>query len=185
MKLKLLLLSVALMGAFSNAAFAMTKAEYKAEKETVTGSYKASREKCNSLKANAKDVCVSEAKGAETVSKAELEEKYEPSARHAQKVSMAKGDAAYHTAKEKCDDSTGNAKSVCRADAKAAHVKAVEEARVVRVGAMTNTVDKGMRNIANKDENTANYKAATARCDGMAGAVKNTCMADAKTKYGM
>ena len=128
---------------------------------------------------------MSEAKGAEKVSKAELEEKYEPNARHVEKVSMAKGDAAYHTAKEKCDDSSGNAKSVCRADAKAVHVKSVEEARVVRVGAVAGSVEKSMRNSANKDENTANFNAATARCDAMAGAAKDTCMAGAKTKYGM
>ena len=185
MKFKLVLLSVALTGVFSNAAWAMTKAEYKTEKDTITGAYKVSRDKCESLKANAKDICVSEAKGAEKVSKAELEEKYEPNARHVEKVSMAKGDAAYHTAKEKCDDSAGNAKSVCRADAKAVHVKAVEEARVVRVGAVAGSVEKSMRNSANKDENTANFKAATARCDAMAGAAKDTCMAGAKTKYGM
>ena len=185
MKFKLVFLSVALTGVFSNAALAMTKAEYKTEKDTISSTYKVSRDKCVSLKANAKDICMSVAKGAEKVSKAELEEKYEPSARHVEKVSMAKGDAAYHTAKEKCDDSSGNAKSVCRADAKAAHVKAVEEARVVRVGAITNSVDKSMRNSANKDENEANFKAATARCDGMAGGAKSTCMTDAKTKYGM
>ena len=185
MKFKSVLLSVALTGVFSNAALAMTKAEYKTEKDTIAGAYKVSRDKCASLKANAKDICVSEAKGAEKVSKAELEEKYEPNARHAEKVSMAKGDAAFDTAKEKCDDSSGNAKTICRADAKAAHVKAVEEARVVRVDGMASSVDKSMRNAANKDENTANYKAATARCDGMTGGAKDTCMLEAKTKYGM
>ena len=185
MKFKLVLMSVALTGVFSNAAFAMTKAEYKTEKDTIKGAYKVSRDKCGSLKANAKDICMSEAKGAEKVSKAELEEKYEPNARHVEKVSMAKGDAAYHTAKEKCDDSSGNAKNVCRADAKAMHVKAVEEARVVRVGAMAGGVNNSMRNAANKDENEANFKAAAARCDGMAGGAKDSCMTDAKTKYGM
>ena len=185
MKFNSLLLSVAVAAVFSNAAVAMTKAEFKTEKEAITGAYKVSRDKCSGLTANAKDICMSEAKGVEKVSRAELEQKYEPSARHAQKVSKAKGDAAYDTAKEKCDDSSGNAKTVCRADAKAAHVKAVEEARVVRVGAMATSVNKTMRSSANKDENEANYKAASARCDGMAGAAKDTCVTDAKTKYGM
>ena len=44
MKFKLVLLSVALTGVFSNAALAMTKAEYKTEKDTITGTYKVSRE---------------------------------------------------------------------------------------------------------------------------------------------
>lgn len=68
---------------------------------------------------------------------------------------MAKGDAAYDTAKEKCDDSSDNEKTVFRADAKAAHVKANEEARVVRVGAMAGSVSKNMRTSATDDENEA------------------------------
>lgn len=185
MKSKQLLFMAALSAAFAGSAFAMTKVEYNTQKDTITGDYKVSRDKCNSLKANAKDICVAEAKGIEKVAKAELEEKYKPNARHTEKVAMAKGDAAYAIAKEKCDDSSGNAKTVCRADAKAAHVKAVEEARVVRVGAVAGSVNTGMRNMANKDENEANFKAATARCDGLAGAAKDTCTTDAKTKFGM
>ena len=185
MKSKQLLFMAALSAAFAGSAFAMTKVDYNTQKDTITGDYKVSRDKCNSLKANAKDICVAEAKGIEKVAKAELEEKYKPNARHTEKVAMAKGDAAYAIAKEKCDDSSGNAKTVCRADAKAAHVKAVEEARVVRVGAIVGSVNTGMRNMANKDENEANFKAATARCDGLAGAAKDTCTTDAKTKFGM
>ena len=185
MKTRLLILAAALSCAFSTATLAMTKVEYKTQKDTITGDYKVSRDKCGSLKANAKDICVSEAKGVEKVARAELEAAYEPNARHTQKVAMAKGDTAYDTAKEKCDDSSGNAKTICRADAKAAHVKAREEARVVRVDAATGSIDKSMRNTANKDENEANYKAAAVRCDSLAGAPKDTCTAEAKAKFGM
>ncbi len=185
MKFKLLLVAAALSCTFSSATFAITKVEYTTQKDTITGDYKASRDKCNSLKANAKDICVSEAKGVEKIAKAELEASYAPTARHTEKVAMAKGDAAYDTAKEKCDDSSGNAKTVCRADAKAAHVKAKEEARVVRVDAMAGSVGKSMRNSANQDENEANYKAAAARCDSMTGATKDACGTDAKAKYGI
>ena len=185
MKTKLLLLSVALSYVFSGAALAMTKAEYSAQRDTIKGDYKVGRDKCNSLKANAKDICVSEAKGVEKIARAELEATNQPSARHTEKLAMAKGDAAFDTAKKKCDDSAGNAKTVCRADAKAAHVKANEEARVGRVDAMAGSVKKSIRNSANDDENEANYKAATARCNSMAGAPKDTCTADAKVKYGM
>ena len=185
MKTKMVLLSVALSSVFSGAALAMTKVEYSAQKDTITGDYKVSRDKCNSLKANVKDICVSEAKGVEKIAKAELEAAYEPSARHTEKLAMAKGDAAYDTAKEKCDDSLGNAKTICRKDAKAAHVKANDEARVVRVSAETGKLNTGVRNMATKDENEANYKAATARCDSMLGTAKDTCTSDAKVKFGM
>lgn len=185
MKFKLLLLPIALSCALSGTAFAMTKVEYTTQKDAISGDYKVSRDKCSNLKANAKDICIIKTKGVERVAKAQLEAAYEPSARHTEKVSTAKGDAAYATAKEKCDDRSGNAKAVCRADAVALHVKAVEEARVARVGTMAGTVEKNTRNSANKEENEANYKAATARCDSAAGALKDTCTADAKTKFGI
>jgi hypothetical protein len=185
MKTRLLIMTAALSCAFSTATFAMTKVEYTTQKDMITGDYKVSRDKCGSLKANAKDICVSEAKGVEKVAKAELEAAYEPNARHTEKIAMAKGDAAYDTAKEKCDDSSGNAKSICKKDAKAAHVKATEEARVVRVDAMAGSVEKNMRSSANQNENEANYKAAAVRCDGLAGAAKDTCAAEAKAKYGV
>jgi hypothetical protein len=185
MKTRLLILTAALSCVFSTATLAMTKVEYTTQKDTIMGDYKVARDKCASLKANAKDICMSEAKGVEKVAKAELEAAYEPNARHTEKVAMAKGDAAYATAKEKCDDSSGNAKTICKKDAKAAHVKATDEARVVRVDAAAGSAENSARSMANKSENEANYKAATARCDGMAGAAKDTCTTDAKAKYGM
>lgn len=180
-----LLLVAAMCCAFSSATLAMTKVEHTTQKDTITGDYKVNRDKCASLKANAKDICVSEAKGVQKVAMAELEAAYEPSARHTEKVAMAKGDATYATAKERCDDSSGNAKNICKKDAKAAHVRATDEARVARVDSAASGAEKGARNMANKDENEANYKAANARCDGLAGAAKDTCSAQAKAKYGM
>ncbi len=183
MKTKLFVLTAVVACFVSGASIAMTKVEHKTQKDAILGEYKVSRDKCNSLKANPKDICVSEAKGAHMVAKAELASAYEPSARHTQKVAMAKGDAAYDTAKEKCDDSQGNAKSVCRADAKAVHVKASDEARVMRVGAETKKLNSEVRTMATKDENEASFKAASARCDSMTGASKDVCVSDAKIKY--
>ena len=185
MKTKLLLISAALSCAFAGSAFAMTKAEYSAQKDRISGDYKVAKDKCASLKANAKDICKSEAKGIEKVAKAELEAVYEPSARHTEKAALAKGDAAYDTAKEKCDDLSGNAKTVCVKDAKAAYVTVKEEAKLIRAGAMTKKVDASMRKEATADEREANYKAAAARCDALSGAPKDACIVDAKTKFGM
>lgn len=47
-------------------AHAMSRDEYKAEKERIEANYKASKAKCDALSGNAKDVCMKEAKGAET-----------------------------------------------------------------------------------------------------------------------
>lgn len=157
MKTKLVMLTAVLSCAFAGQAMALTKEEYKTQDDRISADYKAAREKCNTLKANAKDICVAEAKGAEKVAKAELEAQYKPSPRNDEKLTVAKADAAYDVAKEKCDDltpsaspapatpgagagaaanaSAASAKDVCIKDAKAAHTKVKEDAKVARAAA--------------------------------------------------
>ena len=185
MNTQLFVLSVALSCTLAGHAMAMTQAEYSAQKDTVSDQYKAAKEKCSNLKSNAKDICVSQAKGAEKVAKADLEAAYEPSARRTEKAAIARGDAAYDTAKEKCDDLSGNAKSVCRKDAKVLLVTAKEEARVVRVSAETGKVNAAMRKEATAQEKQAQYKAAAQRCEALAGVPKDGCINDTKVKFGM
>ena len=189
MKLKLLILSAALSCTFAISAMAMTKTEYKTQKETISGQYKVAKEKCGGLKDNAKDICVLEAKGVDKVAKAELEAQYEPTSRHIAKVGMVKADTAYAVAKEKCDDLAGNAKDVCRKDAKVSYVKAKDEAKIAKVSMDTSSSKSEkmaeVKKDAAADENKAMYKAANERCDALAGAPKDTCQNDAKVKFGM
>ena len=189
MKTRLLMLTVAISCTFAGNAMALTQKEYKVQKDQISADYKANSAKCSTLKANAKDICVSEAKGAEKVAKAELEAQYKPGAKNDEKVSLAKADAAYDTAKEKCDDSAGNAKDVCVKDAKAAHVKAKADAKVSKAAADTSKEKAETMSEVKKDASAetreAKYKAAKERCDSLAGAVKDTCVSEAKIKYGI
>ena len=189
MKIKLLALTFAVSCAFAGNAMALTKAEYKTEKDQISADYKVNRDKCATLKDNAKDICVSEAKGVEKVAKAELEAQYKPSAKNTEKIALAKADAAYATAKEKCDDLAGNAKDVCVKDAKAALVKAKEDAKVVKASVDTSKDKTEKVGEARKDANAAtreaDYKVAKERCDSLAGTAKDTCQNDAKVKFGM
>ena len=189
MKTKLLMLTVAMSCVFAGNAMALTQVEYKTQKDQISADYKVGRDKCGALKANAKDICVSEAKGIDKVAKAELEAQYKPSAKNNQKAAVAKADAVYDTAKEKCDDLAGNAKDVCVKDSKAVHVKAKEDAKVIKVSTDTsaNKAEK-MSNVkkdANAEKREADYKAANERCDSLASAAKDTCQKDAKAKFGM
>src|SRR5687767_1000751 len=104
MKSQITILAAVMSCAFAGQAMALTKEEYKTQDDRISADYKAAREKCNTLKANAKDICVAEAKGVEKVAKAELEAQYKPSPRNDEKLTVAKADAAYDVAKEKCDD---------------------------------------------------------------------------------
>lgn len=114
------------------AANALTKNEYNVAKEKISADYKVSKAKCDTLKENAKDVCMKEAKGAENVGKAELEQQYKPTASRARKVSEEKSTMAYEVAKEKCDDLTGDAKSACVNQAKANHDRAKADIKAMK-----------------------------------------------------
>ena len=185
------LIAACAAGLMATTAFAMTPAEHKAAKESISADYKMNKQKCDALKANAKDICVKEAKGAQDVAKAELEAQYKPSAKASQKVAEARADAAYAVAKEKGDDLTGDAKDVRVKDAKAEHVKAKENAKVAAAQAKpADTAAEKAANVAEArkdataEKNEANYKAAKERCDAMSGDLKSKCMDDAKRMYG-
>ena len=191
MKIARTLIASITAGLLATSAFALTQPEYKAAKDTIEADYKASKEKCNALTDNAKDICVKEAKGHEDVAKAELEAQYKPSTKAAYKARVARADADYAIAKEKCDDLSGNAKDVCVKDAKAAHVTAKENAKVAQAKAKpADTPDAKAaavaeaRKDASAEKNEANYKAAKERCDTMQGDVKSKCVDDAKRIYG-
>ena len=104
----------------------------KSENDRISSEYKAAKERCDGLKGNAKDICMAEAKGAQKVAKAELEAQDKGTAKAQANVRVAKAEAEYNVAKEKCDDLKGNAKDVCKKDAKAAYTRAKGEAKVAR-----------------------------------------------------
>lgn len=111
------------------AAQSMSKDEYKAAQNSIAAEYKSAKAGCDSLSANAKDVCMAEAKGKEKVAKAELEARNKPSEKARNAVSIAKAEADYAVAKEKCDDKAGNDKKVCLKEAKAAEARAKADAK--------------------------------------------------------
>ena len=107
----------------------MTSAEMGAAKDRIAADYKSARATCDAMAGNAKDICVEEAKGKEKVAKAELDYKRSGKAEDMSKVAMAKAEAEYEVAKERCDDKTGNDKDACRSQAKAAEAKAKADAK--------------------------------------------------------
>ena len=107
----------------------MSKSEYKAAEKNIVAEYKAAKVNCGSFAGNAKDICIAEAKGKEKVAKAELKTRYKPSRKEGYDFSVAKAEADYAVAKEKCDDKAGNAKKACVKEAKAALVRAKSDAK--------------------------------------------------------
>jgi osmotically-inducible protein OsmY len=158
--------------AFSAGALAaqgISKESYKAGKDKIAAEYKSAKAGCGSLSANAKDVCMAEAKGKENVAAAELEASYQPSDKTRHAVGIAKAEADYAVAKEKCDDKAGDAKKACVKDAKAAETRAKADA-----SAPTKTADAGK---PAKEKSAA----ATSKKEG-AGAVFDDSVITAKVK---
>jgi hypothetical protein len=185
------LIAICITFVMATSAFALTSADHKTEKTRIEADYKAAKAACKSMKGNAKDVCEKEAKGHEKVALAELDYKKDASESNRHKVAKARADADYEIASEKCDDQSGNAKDVCKKDAKAAHVKAIEAAKVAEVrhepakNAAAKEADvSAARKEASENTREAEYKAAAARCDALAGDAKDACVNDAKRRFG-
>ena len=193
-RLNLTALSAAMCFALSTggAYAAMTKPEFKAEKDKIEAKYKEEKAACKAMTGNAKDVCIEEAKGHEKVAKAELDAQYKPSPRHDNDVRMAKAKAAYNVAKEKCDDKTGNDKDVCKKEAKASYTSAkgnakvadAKEKSVADAGTVQTSKVADAKHDAAKDKRDAAYAVAKEKCDAMKGDAKDACIKNAKAKYG-
>jgi hypothetical protein len=187
--------------AFSAAAAAenMSSPQYKAGKKSIEATYTTDKAGCDSLAANAKDICVAEAKGKEKVAYAELSATYKPSIKTRYDVRIAKANAAYSVAEEKCDDKAGNDKDVCMKEATAAQTAAKEDAKAQRKTAEANATatdksanarakaDKKIvaaRDHATEEKREANYAVAKEKCDSLAGNAKELCVNDAKKQFG-
>jgi hypothetical protein len=175
--LKAALLAASLLALPAAYATTITKADYKSGKTRISADYKTDKAACASLTANAKDICVQEAKAKEKVALAEIEYGYTGKPADGTKVLVAKADSAYSVAKERCDDQSGNAKDVCVKEAKAVHVKALADAKLGKV------IGEAKRDAA-ADKLDADYKVAIEKCDAVAGDAKGTCVAAAKAKFG-
>ena len=161
----------------AQAATSMSKADYKDAKSRISADYKTDKAGCGALTANAKDICIQEAKAKEKVARAELEYGYTGKVGDRNKVAEVKAKSAYAVAKERCDDQAGNAKDVCVKEAKAIEVKALADAKLAK--------DTGeARTDAAADKNNADYKVAIEKCDALSGDAKTSCVNAAKTRFG-
>ncbi len=161
---------------------------FKAAKKDADAQYKLDKEACSSLSANAKDICVAQAKGRESMAKADAEAAYKNTPKSREEARVAHAQASYHVAIEKCDDLAGNPKDVCVKEAKAGLVKGKSEAKVDRVAADTRKEGaekrSEARSEASEDTRNAQYKVAIEKCDTFSGGAKDGCVSSAKAQFG-
>lgn len=158
-------------------AATMSKADYQEAKTRISADFKTDKAACAPLAANAKDICIEQAKAKEKVAHAELEFGYTGKKTDHNKVLVAKAESAFAVAKEKCDDQAGNAKDVCIKEAKAVEIKALADAKLGK------EIGEARKDAAD-EKRDADYKVAVEKCDAMAGDAKGNCIAAAKQRFG-
>jgi hypothetical protein len=174
---KLALLTAGVLALPIAQAAVMSKSDYQSSKTRIKAEYTSDKAACGSQTGNAKDICVEEGKAKEKVALAELEYGYSAKVADRNKVLVAKAESSYSVAKERCDDLTGNPKSVCVKEAKAVEVKALADAKLGKeIGEA--------RKDATTDKRDADYKVAIQKCDALAGDAKSSCVASAKVSFG-
>jgi hypothetical protein len=181
-------LALAIGLALSTGAMAesMTKKQYTALDKKIDAEYKVAKKGCDSLSGNAEDICEAEAKGTRNTAEAELKYNYNPTNKALYQVRVAKADADYSVANQKCDDKDGNVEDVCEKEAIAAKVQetAAAEAQMKASKADAVAIEKSSdaRKDAEKDMRDANYAVAKEKCEALDGKAEELCMVDAK-KY--
>jgi hypothetical protein len=176
----------------------MTKGQYQDTEKSIEADARAGMSRCDALAANAKDICVAEVKGKEAVAKAELEAKYEPTAKTRNSVHVAKAEAAYRVSMERCDDRAGNDKDVCVKAAEAAKVHALSDAKSqatatkanmaaqetsANANAKASAIGNEARQEAAGQKADAEYALAKEKCNSLAGNTRDNCVNDAKVRF--
>lgn len=198
-KVNLIALAIGLSFGVGAMAQGITKDDYKAGKDQIAVDYKAAKVGCESLSGNANDICLVEAKGRAKVTRAELDASYTPSRKHHYQLRIARAEANYAVAKERCDDKAGHAKDVCVEEAKAAETAAKADAKAQKTTSDANDQAVGKsaeaygeankkaaeaRKDASVDKLDAQYSLAKEKCETFAGGAKDVCMDQARIRFG-
>ena len=166
----------------------ISEAQYKSAGQGIAARHTNEQALCESMAGNSKDVCQAEANGRESVAKAELELSYSESSKTRYDVRMAKANAAYAIANEKCDDAAGNVQDVCRKEAQSAEVAAKADAeRAQTTGDARTPVQDAPTEADQKaatEKRNAAYAVAKEKCDALAEGAQATCIQEAKVRHG-
>ena len=186
--IKALALAVGFAFGASALAQGMTKEDYQAGRQRIETDYKSAKANCASLSGNPNDICLAQARGGEKVAVAELDAGFKPTPTTRYKARVAKAEADYAVAKERCDEMAGNTKDVCVKESKAAQTTAVADAKAqMKTSEATDTANEkatDARKSAAEDKLEAQYAVAKEKCDVYAGGAKDVCLDRAKVRFG-
>jgi len=199
LNMKAIALAVGLAFSAGGMAQTMSKDDYKLSKDRIAVEYKTAKMGCASLSGNSNDICLAEADGRQNVARAELEAGYKPTSKTRHAVRIAKADANYAVAKQRCDDMAGNSKDVCVKQAMSADTAAKADALAQMQTADANATanEKSAAAFSKADNQAADarkdaaavtldaqYEVAKEKCDVYAGGAKDHCLERAKALFG-
>ena len=164
-------------GAAQAAATPEAKMAYDQARDSAAAAFKAARAQCDSITGNPKDVCIEQAKAARVQAEETAEAQYKNTLKAYTAARLHIASANYDLDKARCGALAGNDKDVCIEQARATLVAAQADAKADK-----KAIDA--RTEARDDKRTADYKVAREKCDAFAGAVKDSCIATAKSQYG-
>jgi hypothetical protein len=191
MDLRLACLAGALVfaGAAQAAPFidrALTTDEVKANKVRIEEQYDHAQTRCRRVQGHAREVCNEQARGERDLQQAQLQFQAEPTADNDEKVRVAKAEAAYSLALVQCKPMDGQARSVCRQDAKTVFAEARTEAKLQKeVTEQQLRADVTVRDRSDQQEKIAltQFNAARERCEMLPGEGRENCLTDLKKRF--
>ena len=141
---------------FSTGVMAETMSSelFTSQKKIIETEYKSEMAKCYLFAKDVNKACVTEAKNKKYVANAELKFNYKPSAKSRFGLRIAKTNADYSVATEKCNDRVGNAKADCTKKARAVKTYQITDAKI-----KAKTIQA---NVETNDESTAAHTTAKA-----------------------
>ena len=162
---------------------AITKEDYKLQKDHIEKTHDADKAKCKNLMGNKRDICVVEADAKEDIAQAELEAAYKNTGKERIAAAKVRAKAEFDVDKQRCDDHKGDAKSLCvtQAEAKRDRALADIEARKETYKAQQD-INKA-RKDAREEKMDVTFEAEMKKCDSYAGDVKDACEARVKQRF--
>lgn len=125
-----MMLSVALVLSMSAAAQSMSRDKYDSTSYRITSDFTAEFGACGFFIDNAREICRVEATGRRWVAQAALDAQFKQSAGARYRLQVARIDADYAVARQRCADNSGRERALCTDEARAHDVSARANARI-------------------------------------------------------
>jgi hypothetical protein len=162
---------------------AMTKEDYKLQKDNIEKTHDADKAKCKNLMGNKRDVCIAEANAKEDIAQAELEAAYKNTGKERIAAAKVRAKAEFDVDKERCDDQKGDAKSLCVTQAEAKRDRALADVEAKKEMYKAQKDINEAKKDAREEKIDATLEAEMKKCDSFAGDVKDSCEAKVKQRF--